>query len=83
MSYTETINGTLRGRGVAFEVLDFLMEKFEFNYELIMPQNNIVGSTTDLAGSILQLVADNKVDIVAAFVPILADARKHMLYSTR
>ncbi|XP_055621480.1 probable glutamate receptor [Toxorhynchites rutilus septentrionalis] len=82
LSYTERINGTLFGRGVAFELLDFLMEKFKFNYTLVMPEHNIVGSTTDMEGSIIELLATGKADIAVAFLPILSDARQHIFYST-
>ncbi|KAL9702646.1 hypothetical protein quinque_006164 [Culex quinquefasciatus] len=82
LSYTERINGTLIGRGVAFEMLEFLMEKFKFNYTLVMPEHNIVGSSDDMDGSIIELLANEKADIAVAFLPILADARQHILYST-
>ncbi|XP_062535181.1 glutamate receptor ionotropic, kainate 2-like [Armigeres subalbatus] len=81
LSYTERQNGTLVGRGVAFELLEFLMEKFKFNYTLVMPEHNIVGSTNDMQGSIIELLATEKADIAVAFLPILADARQHVLYS--
>ncbi|XP_001651932.2 glutamate receptor ionotropic, kainate 2 [Aedes aegypti] len=81
LSYTERQNGTLVGRGVAFELLEFLMEKFKFNYTLVMPEHNIVGSTKDMEGSIIELLATEKADIAVAFLPILADARQYILYS--
>lgn len=56
LSYTEIINGTRVGKGIAFEILEVLTEKFKFNYELVMPERNIIGSTTDMEGSLLQLL---------------------------
>ncbi|XP_058463209.1 glutamate receptor ionotropic, kainate 4 [Malaya genurostris] len=82
LSYTERINGTLFGRGVAFALFEFIMEKFKFNYTLVIPEHNIVGSSTDMEGSVIELLANNKVDMAVAFLPILADARQHILYST-
>ncbi|XP_049296785.1 glutamate receptor ionotropic, kainate 2 isoform X2 [Anopheles funestus] len=58
------------------------MEKFNFTYELVMPEQNIVGSSNDMAGSVLQLLANGSADMAVAFLPILADARKHIRYST-
>ncbi|XP_055613759.1 ionotropic receptor 93a [Uranotaenia lowii] len=58
------------------------MEKFKFNYTLVMPEYNIVGSTDDMQGSIIEMLATGKADVAVGFLPILADARKHILYST-
>ncbi|XP_035893437.1 glutamate receptor ionotropic, delta-1 [Anopheles stephensi] len=82
LSYTVKINGTYVGAGVAFDLLEFLMEKFNFTYELVMPEQNIVGSSNDMAGSVLQLLSNGSADIAVAFLPILADARQHIRYST-
>ncbi|XP_050080353.1 glutamate receptor ionotropic, kainate 2 [Anopheles maculipalpis] len=82
LSYTVKINGTYIGAGVAFDLLEFLMEKFNFTYELVMPEQNIVGSSNDMAGSVLQLLSNGSADIAVAFLPILADARQHIRYST-
>nr|XP_040234814.2 glutamate receptor ionotropic, delta-1 [Anopheles coluzzii] len=82
LSYTVKINGTYIGAGVAFELLEFLMEKFNFTYELVMPEQNIVGSSNDMAGSVLQLLTNGTADMAVSFLPILADARQHIRYST-
>ncbi|XP_052888190.1 glutamate receptor ionotropic, delta-2 [Anopheles moucheti] len=82
LSYTVKINGSYIGAGVAFDLLEFLMEKFNFTYELVMPEQNIVGSSNDMAGSVLQLLANGSADMAVAFLPILADARQHIRYST-
>lgn len=54
------VNGTLVGNGIAFELFDFLHEKFKFDYTIVLPENNIVGSTDDSAGSIINML-DNDV----------------------
>uniref|UniRef100_A0A182QRA1 Ionotropic glutamate receptor L-glutamate and glycine-binding domain-containing protein n=1 Tax=Anopheles farauti TaxID=69004 RepID=A0A182QRA1_9DIPT len=82
LSYTVKINGSYVGAGVAFDLLEFLMEKFNFTYELVMPEQNIVGSSNDMGGSVLQLLANGTADMAVAFLPILADARQHIRYST-
>uniref|UniRef100_A0A182W227 Ionotropic glutamate receptor C-terminal domain-containing protein n=1 Tax=Anopheles minimus TaxID=112268 RepID=A0A182W227_9DIPT len=82
LSYTVKINGSYIGAGVAFDLLEFLMEKFNFTYELVMPEQNIVGSSNDMTGSVLQLLANGSADMAVAFLPILADARQHIRYST-
>lgn len=56
LSWTEEVNGTRVGRGVAFNLLNILMDKYNFSYELVMPKNNIVGSTNDMEGSIIELL---------------------------
>ncbi|XP_058054740.1 probable glutamate receptor [Anopheles bellator] len=82
LSYTAKINGTIVGGGVAFDLLEFLMEKFNFTYELVMPQQNIVGSSNDMAGSVLELLANGTADLAVAFLPILADAQQYITFST-
>lgn len=56
LSWTEQVNGTRVGRGVAFNLLNVLMKKYNFTYELQMPKNNIVGSTNDMDGSMIELL---------------------------
>ena len=58
LSYTRIINGTRVGMGVAFQLLEFLTEKFNFTYEIVLTEKNVVGSTKDMDGSILKLLQD-------------------------
>ncbi|GAB0095279.1 Ionotropic glutamate receptor [Sergentomyia squamirostris] len=81
LSFVETINGTQVGTGVSFDLLEFLTEKFNFTYELVVPQKNIVGSTKDFEGSLIEILAKQKADLAAAFLPILTDAQEHAYYS--
>jgi hypothetical protein len=54
LSYTESNkDGKKIGKGVAFDILHFLEEKFHFDYELVPPERNIVGSTWDMEGSLM------------------------------
>ncbi|XP_030385532.1 glutamate receptor ionotropic, delta-1 [Scaptodrosophila lebanonensis] len=83
LSYTELLeNGTRLGRGVSFELLDFLQEKFNFTYEVIVPQDNIIGSTTDFDRSLIEMVNNSNVDLAAAFIPSLTEQRRFVSYST-
>lgn len=57
LSYTDkSSNGTAVGQGVAFELLSFLTKKFNFTYQLVQPAKNILGSTQDMEGSILDML---------------------------
>lgn len=56
LSYTVTENGTMSARGVAFELLEFLTEKLNFSYTLVKPEKNIMGSSDQYNGSILELL---------------------------
>ncbi|KAJ6646001.1 Glutamate receptor ionotropic, delta-1 [Pseudolycoriella hygida] len=73
-------NGTYLG--VAFQIVEFLAEKFNFTYDVIVPPVNKVGSTDDMAGSLIETVNLTNPDMVAAFLPIISDARKYIDYST-
>lgn len=59
LSYVIRENGTLVGRGTSFEFLDFLMQKYDFKYELVLPKFNILGSSNDTEGSIMQMISKN------------------------
>lgn len=50
-------NGTWQGKGVAFIFLNFLAEKFNFTYEVSLPEENRVGIGNDK--SIVQMLVDN------------------------
>ncbi|EDV96616.1 glutamate receptor ionotropic, delta-1 [Drosophila grimshawi] len=83
LSYTEILeNGTRIGRGVSFQVIDFLQEKFNFTYEVVVPQDNIIGSTMDLDRSLIEMVNNSQVDLAAAFIPLLSEQRTFVFYSS-
>lgn len=57
LSYTKTYeNGTVEGWGVAFELIDFLKEKFNFTYEVLVPKGNIIGSQSDFPNSLIEML---------------------------
>lgn len=59
LSYVEKVNGTLIGKGWAFEFFEFLMKKYDFKYTLISPDFNIVGGSNDSEGSLMQVIMKN------------------------
>ncbi|XP_037908321.1 ionotropic receptor 93a isoform X2 [Hermetia illucens] len=75
-------NGTVIGKGVSFDIVDFLAEKFNFTYDVVVPDKNIIGSSTDLSGSLIEILRNQSADIAAAFVPHLADLRQYIWFST-
>ncbi|XP_017060059.1 glutamate receptor 2 [Drosophila ficusphila] len=83
LSYTELLeNGTRIGRGVSFQIINFLKKKFNFTYEVVVPQDNIIGSLKDFDRSLIQMVNSSVVDLAAAFIPSLSDQRTYVYYST-
>lgn len=48
--------GTLKPMGVAFQLLEFLTDKFNFTFKVIHPKRDVVGSSWDLDGSLIELV---------------------------
>lgn len=56
LSYTVLENGKVSAKGVAFELLEFLTEKLNFSYTLVKPEKNIMGSSDQYNGSILELL---------------------------
>ncbi|KAL9909618.1 ionotropic receptor 76b [Glossina fuscipes fuscipes] len=83
LSYTEVLgNGTRVGSGVAFELIDFLKEKFNFTYKVVVPGFNIIGGTVDYTNSLIELLNGSQVHMAAAFLPLLSDQRGYIFYST-
>lgn len=54
MSYVTKVNGKLRGAGVAFKIFEFLTDKFNFTYEIVNTTANVIGSSSEMEGSILE-----------------------------
>ncbi|EDW44154.1 glutamate receptor ionotropic, delta-1 [Drosophila sechellia] len=83
LSYTEVLeNGTRVGHGVSFQIIDFLKKKFNFTYEVVVPQDNIIGSPNDFDRSLIEMINSSTVDLAAAFIPSLSDQRSFVYYST-
>lgn len=59
LSYTEMEDGKLMGRGVAFKLFEFLMSKYNFTYEIVQHDRNIIGSQDEYEGSLLQSLHKN------------------------
>ncbi|CAG9563300.1 unnamed protein product [Danaus chrysippus] len=82
MSWTERLeNGTLVGRGVAFVIVDILREKFNFTYEVVTPRKNFLLGDPRSEDSLLGLVNSSKIDMAAAFFPMMLKYREIVTYS--
>lgn len=74
LSYVER-NKTTVGKGRAFEFFDILAEKYDFKYNIISPDRNIVGGSNDSEGSLMQVMI-RKVRKVKFEVPKLENMKK-------
>ncbi|XP_068628204.1 glutamate receptor ionotropic, delta-2 [Battus philenor] len=74
-------NGTLRGRGVAFSIVEILRQKFNFTFEVIVPEKNYEFGFDKPESSLVGLVNSSKVDMAAAFLPKLVEFNKMVTYS--
>ncbi|XP_063989448.1 glutamate receptor ionotropic, delta-1-like [Diachasmimorpha longicaudata] len=68
--YSATIekNGSLRGEGYAFEVLDLIAKKLNVSYEIIKPKTPGLGDETS---GLIELLKNKDIDIAVAFIPML------------
>ncbi|XP_050672768.1 glutamate receptor ionotropic, delta-1 [Leptidea sinapis] len=83
LSWTErTDNGTIIGHGVAFEVVNVLQEKFNFTYEVVLPEKNFIMNNGRPEESLIGLINSSKVDMAAAFIPILTTYEAMAKFST-
>lgn len=51
--------GKIVGKGIAFELLEFLMYKYNFTYDIVKHDRNIIGSQDDFNGSLLESLYKN------------------------
>ncbi|CAK1551986.1 unnamed protein product [Leptosia nina] len=83
MSWSEkTENGSYIGRGVAFVIFEILQKKFNFTYDVVIPEGNLLHSEKTNEESLLGLLRNKKIDMAVAFVPILKNSDKMVTFST-
>ncbi|XP_045763550.1 glutamate receptor ionotropic, delta-2 isoform X2 [Maniola jurtina] len=74
-------NGTLDGRGVAFILVNILRQRFNFTFEVVVPERNFELGGRRPEDSLIGLVNSSKVDMAAAFIPILVQYNKFVTFS--
>lgn len=60
-------SGKLVGKGIAFQLLQFMMDKYNFTYEIVKHDRNIIGSQDDFNGSLIQSLYNNVSKFLDAF----------------
>lgn len=83
LSWTEKLeNGTIVGNGVAFIIINILRQKFNFTFEIVLPEKNIeMGTGKKPDESVINLVNSSKADMAAAFLPMLVKYNKLVTFS--
>ncbi|KAF5296263.1 hypothetical protein FQA39_LY12600 [Lamprigera yunnana] len=61
------VNNTWIGNGIAFELIQLLQELYNFQYTVVVPVENVLGSKEE---GIFELIFKEAVDLAAAFLPI-------------
>lgn len=70
LSYIEEENGKLVGKGVAFKVLEFLTEKFNFSINIVKLEKDIIGSQTEYKGSLVECLNESVCTFRRKFIKI-------------
>lgn len=78
MSWVEIENNKTVGKGVAFEFMDIIAEKYNFTYDVILPQEDDLSVNSS---GIFGLLNSNRADIAAAFLPVIPGLWSHIRYS--
>ncbi|KAM3968043.1 ionotropic receptor 76b [Aphomia sociella] len=82
LSWTERgPNGTLIGRGVAFVIVDILRHKFNFTYEVVIPEKNFELGGENPEDSLIGLANSSQVDMIAAFLPKISHYQPMVSFS--
>lgn len=58
LSYTILQNKTLIGKGIAFDCIDFIRDKYEFTYSVVLPEEDILGNISATKG-VFGMLASN------------------------
>ncbi|CAG4951400.1 unnamed protein product [Parnassius apollo] len=74
-------NGTITGHGIAFIIVEILRKKFNFTFEVVVPETNFEFGFGKPESSIVSLVNSSKVDMAAAFLPKLLRFYKMVTFS--
>ncbi|RZB39912.1 glutamate receptor ionotropic, delta-1, partial [Asbolus verrucosus] len=78
LSGVENKNETMFGTGVAFDILNILQAKFQFNYTVIVPKVNVWGSEKS---GILDMLRNGQANLSVAFLPVLTEYSNDISYS--
>ncbi|XP_028982127.1 glutamate receptor ionotropic, delta-1-like [Diachasma alloeum] len=78
--YSSTIrkNGSLRGEGYAFEVLDLIAKKLDISYEIVQPRTPGLGNES---AGLISLLKSKEIDVAVAFIPMLWKFTEFTRYS--
>ncbi|KAL4709357.1 hypothetical protein ACJJTC_007089 [Scirpophaga incertulas] len=74
-------NGTLTGNGVAFVLVEILQKKFNFTYEVVVPEYNYELGGDSPEDSLIGLLNSSAVDMAAAFLPKIVQYTKLVTFS--
>ncbi|KAL0839781.1 hypothetical protein ABMA28_016419 [Loxostege sticticalis] len=74
-------DGALIGRGVSFVLVDILQKRFNFTYEVVVPEKNFEIGGTKPEDSLIGLVNNSLVDMAAAFIPKLTRFHEMVRFS--
>uniref|UniRef100_A0A1Y1KGI1 Ionotropic glutamate receptor L-glutamate and glycine-binding domain-containing protein n=2 Tax=Photinus pyralis TaxID=7054 RepID=A0A1Y1KGI1_PHOPY len=64
LNYAEWENGKWIGKGIAFEFIKYIQDRYPFNYTVTVPPDIVLGNKT---AGVFGLMGDQKADIAAAF----------------
>ncbi|KAJ8950665.1 hypothetical protein NQ314_007795 [Rhamnusium bicolor] len=78
--YTTSENNDQIGTGVAFDVVSMLQKKYDFNYSIVLPEDDDFLSSTTSKGA-KDILETQQADLVAAFLPIINSFRDSITYS--
>ncbi|CAH1104855.1 unnamed protein product [Psylliodes chrysocephalus] len=81
LSGYETVNDTVVGTGIAFDIIKILQDKYKFNYTIVLPEDDtFLGEQSQKTAK--KLLETKKVDLAVAFLPIIENIRNEIVYST-
>lgn len=67
LSYTTKENNTLVGKGIAFDLINFIRDKYEFTYSIVLPQEDVLGDLKN-KGGLFEMLAENVSNVKIKFL---------------
>ncbi|XP_060530538.1 glutamate receptor U1 [Cylas formicarius] len=69
LSGYEIINGSIVGKGVAFDIIEILQNEYKFNYTVVVPDDNVFYENSHEKG-IKNMLLNGEADVAATFLPM-------------
>ncbi|CAH1993607.1 unnamed protein product [Acanthoscelides obtectus] len=74
-------NGSIKGTGIAFDIIKILQQKLKFNYTIVVPEDEVFLTENKKEKGAKVLLDTQQADIIAGFLPMITTKKDNVSYS--